>query len=259
MLASADAEGSIRVWDPWKGREVRKLGGHPGPVASLSVSPDGKTLASAAEDGSTRLWDLSTGAELRQFATPGRAAHAVAFSPDGRTLAGGLEDGTVLVWSASGEGRAPSAAPARENEVLWRELASDDAAVARRAGAALVAAGAADFLRLKLRPDPAETARVAELVRQLEAEFLEDREQAAKELRELAHHPEVWKSGGKVKDLAVSERSPFIDASGSLRRLRAIRALEALGAAEALEEFAKGAPEARQTRAAGSALRRLRP
>jgi WD40 repeat protein len=120
-LATASADGAVRLWDPATGRELRTLQGSKTGVLSLAVSPDGKTLAAGDAERQVWLWDLATGEKVdvlggRQelsrnivnasltlllqnqplsataccsyFLTiPNGPVGAVAFSPDGRTLA----------------------------------------------------------------------------------------------------------------------------------------------------------------------------
>jgi WD domain, G-beta repeat len=87
LLASAGADGAVRLWDPRTGRQQATLTGHTGWVRAVAFSPDGSLLASAGADGAVRLWDSRTG---RQQATltghPGLVG-AVAFSPDASLLA----------------------------------------------------------------------------------------------------------------------------------------------------------------------------
>ena len=80
LLASADGDGTVRLWDPATGQPVgAPLHAAPARMAGVSgvaFSPDGKLLASADGDGTVRLWDPATGqpvgAPLR--AGPGTAA-----------------------------------------------------------------------------------------------------------------------------------------------------------------------------------------
>jgi WD40 repeat protein len=63
LLASADADGTVRLWDPATGQGVRTIradttGTNTG-VNGVAFSPDGKLLASADADGTVRLWEVS--------------------------------------------------------------------------------------------------------------------------------------------------------------------------------------------------------
>ena len=65
LLASADADGTVRLWNPATGQAV---GAPSAPTPALNAgvygvafSPDGKLLASADADGTVRLWDPATG------------------------------------------------------------------------------------------------------------------------------------------------------------------------------------------------------
>ncbi len=62
-----------------------ELGGYPGGVWALDISPDEKLLAIAAEDSSATILDLPSG-ELRHVLQQPSGVGSVAFSPDGRNL-----------------------------------------------------------------------------------------------------------------------------------------------------------------------------
>ena len=77
LLASADGDGTVRLWDPATGQPVRTIQADTGPsggVYGVAFSPDGKLLASADVDGTVRLWDPVTGQPVRtiQADTTGR-------------------------------------------------------------------------------------------------------------------------------------------------------------------------------------------
>ena len=64
LLASADNDGTVRLWDPATGQPVGTPPRRPpAPVGvdGVAFSPDGKLLASADGDGTVRLWDPATG------------------------------------------------------------------------------------------------------------------------------------------------------------------------------------------------------
>ena len=69
LLASANTDGTVGLWDPATGQPVRTLQAHTaGPnagVNGVAFSPDGKLLASAGADGTVRLWDPGTGQTVR--------------------------------------------------------------------------------------------------------------------------------------------------------------------------------------------------
>ena len=103
LLASADGDGTVRLWNPATGRPVGATlhASARNGVSGVAFSPDGTLLASADGDGTVRLWDPATG---RPVGTPLQATSAaygvsgVAFSPDGTLLASADGDGTVRLW-----------------------------------------------------------------------------------------------------------------------------------------------------------------
>jgi WD40 repeat protein len=98
LLASADAGGTVRLWDPATGQPLRVLHTAGNGVNGVAFSPDGKLLASADAGGTVRLWDPATGQPLRVLHTAGNDVNGVAFSPDGKLLASATEDGSVWLW-----------------------------------------------------------------------------------------------------------------------------------------------------------------
>ena len=99
-LASADFDGTLRLWDTQARTTLGEpLRGHTNEVWGLSFSPDGKTLASSSFDGTVRLWDVQTARQLGEpIDADVGAVRSVAFSPDGHTIAFGGSDDTVRLW-----------------------------------------------------------------------------------------------------------------------------------------------------------------
>jgi WD40 repeat protein/transcriptional regulator with XRE-family HTH domain len=107
MLASGDADGTLRLWDVTHPAHPRPLGQSltSGGGAILSVAFGGHTLASSDSQGTVRLWDVADPTHPGPLGQPRRGdgvpANSVAFSPDGHTLASGNDDGTVRLWDVA--------------------------------------------------------------------------------------------------------------------------------------------------------------
>ena len=105
LLASAGADGTVRLWNPATGQPV----GAPLHATStgygvlgVAFSPDGRLLASADADGTVRLWNPATGHPIATLHATGAGRYGVlgvAFSPDGKLLASAGADGTVRLWN----------------------------------------------------------------------------------------------------------------------------------------------------------------
>src|SRR5262249_11536859 len=84
---------AVHLWDVARGRELHRIPAHQAWVASLSFSPDGKTLASTGVEPVIRLWDIATGREV--FAQSGHRSAV-------RSLAISSADGTVFTGGDDG-------------------------------------------------------------------------------------------------------------------------------------------------------------
>jgi WD40 repeat protein len=106
LLATADADGTVGLWNPATGQAAAaSLSADTGPgggVEGVAFSPNGKLLATADADGTVGLWDPATGQVIASLpADIGVGVSAVAFSPDGNLLASADADGTVQTWHMS--------------------------------------------------------------------------------------------------------------------------------------------------------------
>jgi hypothetical protein len=165
-LATAGADGAIRVWDlQARNRalvlrtEMHRRTGHDAIAICLAFRNDGIVLASGHVDGAVHIWDMRTGDEV-----PGKLRHeqmvaAVAFSPDGATLASGGLDSNLKLWDL----RAAFAGEAR------REMHRQPSGVT---GLAYVAGGAhivTGHVNRVLRVQESQTGRLVATIRGPEA------------------------------------------------------------------------------------------
>ena len=94
----------IHLWDVLQKRELRCIPANQQYAASLSFSPDGKTIASTGAESAVLFWDVASGREA--FPQPGHrsAIRALVISPADGTVFTGGSDGTIRQW-APGSGR----------------------------------------------------------------------------------------------------------------------------------------------------------
>ena len=106
LLATAAADGTVRLWDISDPARPRQLG-QPltrlaNAVYQVTFSPDGRILAASGEDGHVRLWDVTEPGRPRLLTVlsgPVGIVYDVAFSPDGHTLATADGDKTIALWN----------------------------------------------------------------------------------------------------------------------------------------------------------------
>ncbi len=231
-LAVARNTPVIHLWDVLAGREVGRLEGHEGGVASLLFTRDGKHLISGGTDTTALTWDLD---RLTQ-------------SPPATRL------------------------KAEEREALWADLAGKDATRAFTAIRKLCASpeGAVGLLKERLRPTrPVDPRRLARLVADLQSDEFASRRKAQTELeglgelasaalrKALADDPPLDLRQRLERLLKRAEKGPL---PGQMRELRGVEVLELIGskaARQVLDDLAGGAPGTRLTRQAGGAARRL--
>ena len=90
-------DGVVRVFNAANG-VARELPEQPGPVRSLTISPNSTLVASGSETGAVKLWNLADRADRLHLLGHEGAVRGVAFHPDNARLASTGEDGTIRFW-----------------------------------------------------------------------------------------------------------------------------------------------------------------
>ncbi len=104
QIATAGADGVVRIWDRASGAPVARLTGHTSLINSLQFSPDGAFLLTASDDGTARIWDIRTSANLdagqpvTTLQVMGTALNSAAFSPDGALVVTAGVDQEARIW-----------------------------------------------------------------------------------------------------------------------------------------------------------------
>ena len=104
ILASANEDGTVRLWDVEAKKELRTLSGHKGGVLCVVFSPDGSAVATAGADGTARFWDVLSERESSVFMRYPGPLPSIAFSRDGNTLALCSGDYKVQLWDRTAQG-----------------------------------------------------------------------------------------------------------------------------------------------------------
>jgi len=120
-LATADAEGTIKVWqDPEKlnatSASLYSLKGHQGAILALGFSNDGKRLISSSADRTARVWDLANPDAAIRPLERSTSLYMARFSPDGLLIAAAGSRG-INLWDAS-NGRLVKELPTADQSLI---------------------------------------------------------------------------------------------------------------------------------------------
>ncbi|MCB8984024.1 MAG: hypothetical protein H6659_09375 [Ardenticatenaceae bacterium] len=103
LLATANGNGTARLWDMAAASWRDTFAGHASPVNDIAFNPDGQTVTTASSDGTAKVWRIDSGQAIDSLPGGAGGLQAVAYSPDGAQLATGGQDGAARVWNAEPE------------------------------------------------------------------------------------------------------------------------------------------------------------
>jgi RNA polymerase sigma factor (sigma-70 family) len=235
LLATTD-NAVVHLWEVATRKEIRRLEGHRGDVASVSFSLNGRRLATSSGDSTCLIWDMGRIVDADQpLAKPAAAKQIAAWWDD------------LL-----------SAEPRTAYAAIWRLSEAPKEAV--------------PFLSERLRPVPKEQAnQIAKYVTDLESDRFPVRQKASQELHALGRmiEPALRRALEKNPQLETRRRLEQLlndvyngpTAGEPLRTVRALAVLEYAATPEAkqlLETLARGADGAFLTEETRQALERLK-
>jgi len=100
ILAGANSERTIELWNLQTNKKLRTLKGHTGRVYDVNFSPDGKRLVSGSDDRKVIVWEVATGKILYTLEGHQERIYTAIFSPDGKMIASSGGDRTIRLWNA---------------------------------------------------------------------------------------------------------------------------------------------------------------
>ena len=132
-LATAGADGKVRVYDTATGADTGLVNDYGDAVTAVAFSPDGRRIAyaggswawSRSQDTSIRIWDLVSG-DTKRLAGHKQAVYGVAWSPDGGLLVSCGFDGKIKAWDPdSGTELPPFEASPKQFAMLRADFSPD--------------------------------------------------------------------------------------------------------------------------------------
>ena len=99
-LASASADGKIKLWDLRARSPTTNFKGHFSEINTLTFSPDFTYLASGANDGIVKIWDIKmTNRSIKEISSPEqKAINCIEFNPYAVAFAYGTKDKRIRYW-----------------------------------------------------------------------------------------------------------------------------------------------------------------
>jgi hypothetical protein len=101
LLATADRNGGLFVWEAETAREFQNLSGHKAAVTDVSWRIDSNVLASGSDDGTIKLWEMEGGKEIKNIAAHGGGVASLEMAKDAQIVSVG-RDRLTRLWDPAG-------------------------------------------------------------------------------------------------------------------------------------------------------------
>jgi len=98
-IVSASEDQTIRVWDVFTGKCLKKQDALKNWFGLFAVSPDGTFFATTAQGGTVSLWDTENILCIKTFGGSSKNINSIEFSPDGKRLVTASDDGSFRIWN----------------------------------------------------------------------------------------------------------------------------------------------------------------
>jgi WD40 repeat protein len=98
VVASASADGTVRLWNTRAGLPVLNFRDPSGTVASLAFSPDGRLLATVGHEKNVKIWDTEHGTLIRTLSGQLSGDLSVVFLAGGQRIASAGWDKVGRIW-----------------------------------------------------------------------------------------------------------------------------------------------------------------
>ena len=130
LIATASADGSVRVWPAERLGPVAWLRGPLSPLLALNFTPDGRALTTGASDASVRRWALDNALPPETLLASTDQTYLLATTPDGRLLVTANDAGELQRWDLSQPADAPALIGQSPARILALALSPDGGRVA---------------------------------------------------------------------------------------------------------------------------------
>jgi WD40 repeat protein len=184
VLASGHYDGNVRLWNETSPDPIL-LEGHFSTVYSLVFSATGRMIASGSFDKTVRVWEVVSAGLVDTWTGHQGPIYSVGLANNGRDLISASADTSLLVWDVTRlqvDGKIADQDLTGQENQLWQNLTSVEAARAYQSLWKLAAGNKEGFALLRSRLNPVSRAKVDQMIADLDSKKFAIRTKANKDL-----------------------------------------------------------------------------